>query len=204
MKPEIEVKFVNIDIDAMRQKLTAVGARLEQPMRLMRRALIEQPQHKAERSFIRIRDQGDKTTLTFKRRAPVDTHTIDDTEEIEVDVSDFDATVELFTHAGWPPKTYQENRRETWQLRDVEVVIDEWPWMPPQIEIEGPSEDAVKKVALELGQDWSEARLGHIDHIYQEYYTFVPGFRGVIDLKEMRFDDPLPAQMIKREDENGS
>lgn len=199
MKTEIEVKFVNIDIEAMRQKLTDVGAQLEQPMRLMRRALIEQPEHQAEHSFIRIRDQGDKTTLCFKRRASIDTHTIDDTEEIEVDVSDFDTTVELFTHAGWPPKTYQENRRETWHLQDVEVVIDEWPWMPPQIEIEGPTEEAVQKVAEQLGFDWSEARLGHIDTIYQEYYTFAPGFRGVIDLHEMRFEDPLPVQMTKRE-----
>lgn len=197
MKPEIEVKFINIDVDAMRQALSDAGAHLEQPMRLMKRVLIEQPQHKAEHSFIRIRDQGDKTTLCFKRRAAKDGVAIDDTMEIEVEVSNFDTTVELFKEAGWPPMTYQENRRETWNLGDVEVVIDEWPWMPPQIEIEGPSEQAVREAAEALGQTWDEARLGHIDNIYQEYYTFAPGFRGVIDLSKMRFEDPLPDQMTK-------
>lgn len=200
MKPEIEVKFININVDNIRQKLTDAGAYLEQPMRLMRRVLIEQPQHKAEHSFIRIRDQGDKTTLCFKRREAKDGLKIDDTQEIEVDVSDFDTTVELFREAGWPPQTYQENRRETWTLEEVEIVIDEWPWMPPQIEIEGPSEHAVQTVAERLSLIWSEARLGHIDNIYQEYYTFAPGFRGVIDLAEMRFEDPLPNQMTKIED----
>ena len=199
MKTEIEVKFVNIDIDALRQKLNDVGAVLEQPMRLMRRVLIEQPEHEAKHSFIRIRDEGDKTTLCFKRRDHSDSKAIDDTKEIEVGVSDFDTTVEIFRQAGWPPKTYQETRRETWRLTDTEVVIDEWPWIPPQVEIEGTDEQAVRTVAEQLGFDWNEARLGHIDHIYQEYYTFAPGFRGVIDLPEVRFDDALPTQMTKRE-----
>jgi adenylate cyclase, class 2 len=200
MKPEIEVKFININIDAMRQTLTAAGAQLEQPMRPMRRVLIEQPEHAAEHSFIRIRDQGDKTTLCFKRRSTANGLTIDDTQEIEVEVEDFDTTVELLKQAGWPPKTYQENRRETWNLHDVEIVIDEWPWIPPQIEIEGPDEAAVKDTAETLGLVWTEAHFGHIDHIYQEYYTFAPGFRGVIDLAEVRFDNPLPKQMLEKKD----
>jgi hypothetical protein len=54
-------------------------------------------------------------------------------------------------------------------------------------------------VAEKLGLTWSEARLGHIDNIYQEYYAFASGFRGVIDLPEMGFDDPLPSQMTKIE-----
>jgi len=199
MKTEIEVKFVNVDIDDMRKRLEATGAHLEQPMRLMRRALIEQPEHEAEHSFIRIRDQGDKTTLCFKRRSHKDSQAIDDTKEIEVEVGDFDTTIELLKEAGWPHKTYQENRRETWTLDETEVVIDEWPWMPPQVEIEGPNEQAVKNVAEKLGFAWEEARLGHIDHIYQEYYTFAPGFRGVIDLPEVRFEDPVPPQMMKKD-----
>lgn len=199
MNTEIEVKFININLDEMRDKLKKVGAELEQSMRPMRRVLIEQPEHKAEQSFIRIRDQGDKTTLCFKRRTG-DRQAIDDTTEIEVEVSDFDTTVELFREAGWSPITYQENRRETWNLGDVEVVIDEWPWIPTQIEIEGPTEQAVRDAAEKLGFVWGEARLGRIDDIYQEYYTFAPGFRGAIDLAVMRFDDPVPAQMTKRGD----
>lgn len=33
---------------------------------------------------------------------------------------------------------------------DTEVVIDEWPWLPPFIEIEGQSEDAVRAAATAL------------------------------------------------------
>lgn len=197
MKTEIEVKFINIDVEDMRERLKKAGAHLEQPMRAMRRVLIEQPEHAAEHSFIRIRDQGDKTTLCFKRRSG-DYQKIDDTKEIEVEVGDFDTAVELFKEAGWPYKTYQETERETWRQGEVEIVIDKWPWIPPQIEIEGPDELQVKAAAEELGLDWDEARYGHIDHIYQEYFTFTPGFRGVIDLKEVRFSNPVPTEFGER------
>lgn len=196
MKTEIEVKFLHIDIDAMREALKAAGAHLEQPMRLMRRALIEQPHHRDNRSFIRVRDQGDKITLTYKARSE-GAGAIDDTKEIEVEVSDFENTVEILRQAGWPPVTYQENRRETWMLGEAEVVIDEWPWLSPQIEIEGDTEAIIKDAAQKLGLNWADAFYGHIDDAYQTEYTFTPDFRGIIDLAEVRFEDAVPTQMTK-------
>jgi adenylate cyclase class 2 len=198
MHTEVEVKFLDIDIDDMRSRLKAVGASCEQPMRKMRRVLIEQPEHEAEHSFIRVRDQGDKITLTFKRRAKEKLEFIDDTKEIEVEVSSFEDTIELLKQAGWPYKTYQENRRETWMLNGAEVVIDEWPWLSPQIEIEAEDEATVRAAAEKLGLDWNDAFYGHIDHAYQTEYTFAPDFRGIITLSEVRFEDPVPKQMIPK------
>jgi len=162
MKTEIEVKFLDINIDEIREHLQKAGADLEHPMRLMRRANIEEPDHRADHAFIRIRDEGDKTTLTFKRRDDPMNPTIDGVKELEVEVSNFDKTVEIFHEAGWEYKTFQESKRETWKLGNVEVVIDEWPWLAPYIEIEGESEDAVKEAAEALGFNWDEAEYGHI------------------------------------------
>ena len=199
MKTEIEVKFVQVDVEDMRKKLRAADAELVQPMRLMRRSLIEQPEHRAVNCFLRIRDEGGRTTLTLKKRKSRDLAQIDinNVAEIETEVGDFDKTVEIFTEAGWPPVTYQESRRETWRLGEAEVVIDEWPWLKPNVEIEGENEKLVQSVSEKLGFDWSEAFFGNIDHVYQLEYNFRPGFRGVVDLPEVRFDDPLPEQMTK-------
>lgn len=194
MQAEIEAKFLNVDIDDVRARLAAAGAVCEAPMRLMRRALIEESQHYENHSFIRIRDEGDKVTLTYKKRGHRDINAIDNTAEIEVTVSDFDKTVELFREAGWDYKTFQESRRETWNLGDAEIVIDEWPWIEPYIEIEADSEEEVKSAAVELGFDWKDAYFSHIDAVYKLKYDFVEGFRGIIDLKEVRFSDPVPAQ----------
>lgn len=144
--------------------------------------------------FIRIRDEGDKVTLTLKKKTKsLKESTIDSTYEIETTVGDFDTTVELFKVAGWHYTTYQESRRETWHYKNVEVVIDEWPWINPYIEIEGESEDDVRAAAADLGFDWSTAMFGSVDVIYNRDYPNM-SVRGVIDIKEVRFGDPVPVE----------
>lgn len=192
MNAEIEVKFVDVDIDEIRKNLEKAGAVIEQPMRNMRRVLIEEDHHLKERSFIRIRDEGDKVTLCFKRRTlPDEETTINSVHECETTVGDFDTTVKIFQEAGWDYMTYQETRRETWKRDDIEVVIDEWPWLEPMIEIEGTSEKAVQQMATDLGFDWKDAVFGSVDVVYHRDYPDMT-VRGIIDIKEARFSDPVP------------
>lgn len=201
MQAEIEVKFLDVAIEDIRERLKKAGAICEVPMRSMRRVLIEEPHHAAERSFIRIRDEGDKTTLTFKRRLlPDEETTINSVQELETTVGDFDTTVKIFQEAGWDYITYQESRRETWHYKTTEVVIDEWPWIKPYIEIEGDSEAAVKAAAAELGFDWVNATFGSVDVIYARDFP-KRTVRGIIDIKEARFDDPVPKVFLGEGDD---
>ncbi len=194
MQAEIEVKFTDVDIDDVRARLQKAGAVCEQPMRDMRRVLIEEDHHLAENMFIRIRDEGDKVTLCLKKKTKLlEESTIDSTFEIETTVGDFDKTVEIFRVAGWQYVTYQESRRETWHLDDVEVVIDEWPWINPYIKIEGESEAAVRAGAKKLGFDWDTAMFGSVDIIYNRDYPEKLN-RGVINIKEVRFGAPVPEE----------
>ncbi len=200
IQAEIEAKFVDVNIEDIRTRLAQVKAELEHPMRLMRRVVIEQEHHAAENSFIRIRDEGDRTTLTFKRRTKPDgTTTIDSTQELETTVGNFDVAVNILKEAGWDYITFQESRRETWRLDDVEIVIDEWPWIEPYIEIEGESIEAVQEVARKLGFDWNDAVFGSVDVIYQRDFPDM-SVRGVIDIKEVRFGDALPREFQPRQE----
>ena len=194
MNTEIEVKFVDVDIDDIRTRLEKAGATLVQPMRNMRRALIEEDHHAADNMFIRIRDEGDKVTLALKKKTKsLEESTIDSTYEIETTVGDFDTAVELFKVAGWHYTTYQESKRETWHLGNAEVVIDEWPWINPYIEIEADSEQAVRSAADKLGFDWDMVVFGSVDVIYNRDYPDMK-VRGVIDIKEVRFGDDVPSE----------
>ena len=159
---------------------------------------IEQPEHKAMGAWLRVRDEGDKVTLTWKQGMNKDNTVLGRLEELEVVVSNFDDTVDIFKHAGWPAKTYQESMRETWKLDEAEVVIDEWPWLPHMIEIEAENEQIVRTAAERLGLEWGTANYGNIDDVYMEHYDFADGIRGVIDLKEVRFGAPLPEQFKER------
>lgn len=190
MKTEIEVKFLNVDHDELRKKLTDLGGICEQPMRLMKRALIETKEMQARHGYIRIRDEGHKISLTYKQ---FNENSLTGAKEREVTVDDFDETIAIFGEAGLHYHTFQESKRETWELGEVEVVLDEWPWIEPYIEIEADSEIAVKEAAAKLGFDWENAVFGSVDVIYNLEYPNMT-VRGVIDIKEVRFGEPVPEE----------
>lgn len=190
IQAEIEVKFLDINHDQMRDKLRALGAVCESPMRDMKRVVIDNHfMRSGKDAFVRIRDEGDKVTMTYKQ---FDSLSVDGAKEIEIIVSDFDKTLAIFEQMGLPHSTFQETRRETWKLDDVEVVLDEWPWIKPYMEIEGESEAELKDVAARLGLDWGDAVFGDVMVAYRAEYPHLGGRDTVASIKEVKFGDPLP------------
>jgi adenylate cyclase class 2 len=169
MNTEIEAKFTNIDKDKIRKKLKDIGAILVHKERLMRRYNMDFQDFrlKANKSWLRIRDEGDKTTLTLKQKLSHDLHGM---KELEVNVDDFNKTRDLLFAIGLVPKNYQETFRESWTHGNTHIDIDTWPWIPHLIEIEGEDEESVKEVATKLGFDWSEAKFGSALTAYQEVF----------------------------------
>lgn len=192
MKTEIEAKFLNVDFDDIRQRLTELGAVCEQPMRLMQRALIQTEAmiKDGRHSFMRLRDEGDKVTLTFKEFKD---NSLTGASEHEIVVSDFDTTLAILEEGGLKHQSFQESKRETWRVGDdVEVVLDEWPWLNPYIEIEANSEELVKDMATRLGFSWDDAVFGSATEAFQIQYPNARNPRGLIHLPEVRFGAPLP------------
>jgi adenylate cyclase class 2 len=200
MKTEIEVKFCDIDIDAMREILARAGAVCEQPMRDMRRHVFYTVDN-SPNAYVRVRAEGDKTTLTYKRFDEISLH---GAKEVETIVGDYQAAIDILRQSGLRLKSIQETRRETWHLGEVEVVIDEWPWLEPFIEIEGPSEVAVREAATRLSFDWNDAVFGSATEAYRVSYPRMP--RGMVmdDLPEIRFDRPLPEKLKSIDESNGA
>ena len=191
MQQEIEAKFLYINHDDMRARLQNAGAHLEQPMRLMRRVVIDYKDNRMQggNSWIRVRDEGDKITLTYKTS---EEHSFGGATEIEVEVSDYQKTIDIFVAAGLQVTTKQETKRETWTLGDAEVVLDEWPWLEPFIEIEAPSEEAVKKAASLLGLDWKDAVFGSVTTAYRHQYPEITKAQHISAIPEISFDLPAP------------
>lgn len=193
MQDEIEVKFINVDVEDIRSRLRALGATLEKPMRLMRRVTFDNDfMQDGKDGFLRVRDEGDKVTMTYKQ---FDSESLSGTKEIETIVGDFDATVGILNSAGVIGSSNQESRRESWELDGVEVVIDEWPWIEPYIEVEGPDEESVTKLAELLGFEMEDGLYGGVDVVYKKQYPNM-SVRGVIDIKEARFGDPVPGEFL--------
>lgn len=201
MQEEIEVKFLDVPHDEVRARLKAAGAICEHPMRLMRRAIIDYADRRMQTtspdgwSWVRVRDEGDKVTCTYKHIA---SDGKDTTHEIEFTVSSYQKAVELFKAIGLVVHSEQETKRETWRLGDVEVVLDEWPWMPQYIELEGPSEAALQAAAKALGYEWDKALRASSDRAYRTYYPKMGPEESVADIAQLTFDGERPQWLSER------
>ncbi|WP_328329220.1 MULTISPECIES: class IV adenylate cyclase [unclassified Streptomyces] len=161
---EYEAKFLNIDVDAIRDQLRAAGAELAFGKTLFTRLIFENDAVQGEQ-WLRLRDEGGKATLTLKQIT--DASHINGTTEIEIEVSDLERTAELLAAVGLRQVRYQQNYREEWHLGGVAYDFDTWPDLPTFLEIESSSEEAVRKAVASLGLDYTEARFGSIDLIYK-------------------------------------
>lgn len=160
---EIEATFLEINKADLRAKLRELGAKLVTPERLMRRVVFGLTEH----SFARVRDEGDRITLTYKNHFA---EGIDGTEEINVEVSDYENSIALLKACGLHAKSDEDSYRESWELDGVEIDIDAWPWIPSYVEIEGKDAAAVAEVAEKLGFKMDEAVYGSVDEVYRLYY----------------------------------
>ncbi|HOZ36431.1 MAG TPA: class IV adenylate cyclase [bacterium] len=169
---EFEVKYTNIDSEEFREKLKSIGAKFEFS-RTYRRLNFEYPDWRLdkENSWLRLRDEGDKITLAFKKRiGPKQGPNGNDLgmQEIETVVEDFDKTRDIFLAAGFIIKYDVENRRERWTLDGIQFDMDEYPLLPPYIEIESSSWEKVEEGIELLGFDSAKKRICHTGKIYKE------------------------------------
>lgn len=169
MKIEYEATFVNINKQEIKNKLKAIGAILIRPEFLQKRVVFDLPSgHEIKDAWVRLRDEGNKITLTFK---VVSGDKIEGQKEIDFRVDDFEATIEFLETIGCQNRAYQENKRELWKIDNTEITIDQWPFLEPYIEIESNSESAVKSVAEKLGFDYQNALFCSTDTLYSKKYN---------------------------------
>ncbi len=184
MQTEIEAKWLNIDLNSMRQKLRAVNAVLVEPERLMTRSVFDYPDERLKKigGWIRVRDEGDKVTLSYKQ---LNDRTLHGTKEVTVVVDSFETTCEFLQSIGLESKSFQETKRESWKLVDAEIELDTWPWIPSFVEIEAPNEKTLKEVASKLGLDFAKATHGSVEPAYQAVYDVTE--EEIDNWEEIRF-----------------
>lgn len=119
-------------------------------------------------TWLRVRDEGDKITLSLKS---IQGNKITDQKEICLKIDNFGNALNLLENLGCQKKSYQETKREIWKLNGCEIMIDEWPFLEPFIEIEGGSEKLVKSVSEQLGFNWNEAIFDSVTPLYMQKYS---------------------------------
>lgn len=131
---EIETKIVDFDRKALEKQFKIKKVKFLGKV-FFKRWVFALPQKKGEDRYVRVRTDGKKSTLTYKLRKGKG---LRNTEEIEETVGSFDKTVEILSKL-IKERYYQENIREIYSYKRVEITINKWPRIPEYIEIEGPS-----------------------------------------------------------------
>ena len=168
---EIEYKFLDVDPAELGKKILAIGGQ-RQFRRLFKRYVFDYPDlrlHK-EKAWLRVRDEGDKVTMTYKQRqGVVEGQSDEGMREVEVEVSSFEHAAEILRSIGLIEKFYEENWRTLYTLGDVEFMIDELPMIPPYIEVESGSKEKIEEAAKKLGLDLTQARMCSAMQVYKHY-----------------------------------
>ena len=178
MHTEYEVRILEINQEEVIKKLEELHATKEWDH--VQRRYVYDFVPKQDKKWIRLRTNGDKTTLTIKN---IVESSIDGTQELEIVVDDFDRTNLILKELGYEAFSYQENRRIQYNLNGVEIDIDSWPMIPTYLEVEGASEEAVYNVVSALGFKKEDCTSRDVDGIYLDY-----GHK-LSDIRELKLEE---------------
>ena len=173
---EYEAKFLDINHSELVKIITKLGAKLIQPQTIYKRSMFGLCDVK--RGYVRVRDEGIKTTLTSKiYKNP------DYPEEFELEIKDgFEKGRAFLASLNLNEKAYHETMREKWFLKldngnnekngnnGCEIAFDCIPGIPMYVEIECKTEQNLNKVIKLLDLDNYTKLYGAYGKCYVDYY----------------------------------
>jgi adenylate cyclase class 2 len=149
---EIEVKFYLENVEPVREKLLAAGAKSSG--RIFESNICfddAQDSLKAKQSLLRLR-KDKKVTLTHKSKPVAGETEFKVLKELEVEVSNFDKMLSILETLGYHRTLVYEKYRETLSIGNTKLCIDSMPF-GDFIEIEGGKAD-IRSLAQDLGVSW--------------------------------------------------
>jgi len=151
---EVEIKFRVADASALERKLRQAGFRLVTPATYERNTLYDTPARQLRRrgELLRLRQYGDRWTLTHKAKGAAGRHKT--RVEQETAVADGARMESILLALGYRPAFVYEKRRAEWSDGCGEVVVDTTP-IGTFAEIEG-SPRWIDETARRLGVPRSE------------------------------------------------
>ena len=176
MNIEIEERVLEVNIDDIIKNLEELKAIKKGEWHQRRYVYDFNP--KRENEWIRLRHNGEKSTLTYKN---IENNSISGTKELEIEVSNFEETNQMLNILGYKSKAYQENKRIRYILDNVEIDIDSWPLIPTYVEVEGSSESEVLETLTLLNIDGNVTTLD-VESIYREIYGI-----DILSIEELKF-----------------
>ncbi|MFZ2887050.1 MAG: CYTH domain-containing protein, partial [Minisyncoccia bacterium] len=126
--------------------------------------------------YLRIRSNSEgKHEVTWKAKSEI-VGSVRKHKEINFNSEAPEKLADLFESIGLEKYAHQEKDRTSFTLKDWSFEIDDYPGMPPFLEIEGTSEEkvheAITMLGLENNRTWAEGERKLIQNIYNlDWYS---------------------------------
>ncbi len=179
MNAEHELRVLEVDPKEVGAKILSAGGKLVQKRTLQKRYTYNVIPIN-ENKWIRLRTNGSKATIAVKH---VTGSGMSDTKEVEIEVDSFETAAKLMEQMGMKVIHYQENYRATYELDSAEIMVDEWPLIPPHLEVEAASVEVVNACIKKLGFQPDEATGLDVSSIAKQIYKV-----DVDAMPELKFD----------------
>lgn len=168
------MKFRVADLDVVRSRLAALGARAVSPLEFEDNWVLDDPAGGLARTgqILRVRSYGATGRITFKGPAII-AEGVKSRPEHEVEIDDPQRALALLAGLGFFPVRRYQKRRELWRSGAVEVALDVTP-MGEFVELEGPRAE-LARFAVDLGFDPGAALAGTYLGLWAEYRKAHPG-----------------------------
>lgn len=161
---EVELKYLQADLEEARRRLTEAGARLEAPRGLETNLVFDDAEESLHQSrrLLRLRN-GHELTV----KLPLEDAQFKARKEINLDVADGD--IEGFLAGlGFESRWCYQKWREGWDLDGMWVTLDELPFIGTVVEIEGDRE-RIDSVAERLGLAGKPTSTANYQTLYLDY-----------------------------------
>jgi adenylate cyclase, class 2 len=165
---EIEVKIFNIDKEKIISRLEQLGAQ-----RVfdddMKSTVFERREDELKKSskLLRLRQKGDKIILTAKEA--LSHETTKQSNEYEVEVSDFELMRKILTTIGFIEKAHDARHRTSYKIKNSLVEIDSHEKIPTWLEVESPSEEELKEIVEIIGFSMKDTSTATMWDLYKKY-----------------------------------
>jgi len=110
-------------------------------------------------TYIRVRDEGHRITMTYKYKAPDSKFE----DENEININNFDEAVNILLGIGCKKKYYYEKMREIWTVKNTEIVFDSNPGIDDRMEIESKSKSELSEMVKYFEVKPSEVKDRYMD-----------------------------------------
>ncbi len=163
---EIEVKFHLTDPDGIRRRIRSLDAAFGGVSDELNLRFEDAADSLVKKKMLLRLRKADGITLTCKSPAQRADTQFKVHQELEVTVSDFGTMQAILETLGYHIAQRYEKRRETYTIGDTVLCLDTMPY-GDFLEIEG-EPDAIRKIAGQLGLDWSKRILSNYLAIFED------------------------------------